>query len=98
MKVICTKCFSFSMYEYVFAEGTVCVGHVARQWMRSQVLSCTEESAMVVLLDVGGVLNLPTSDLRQIRYDYMTLPFQASQCLLHGIQPVGGKRPCFLSS
>ncbi|XP_063613924.1 KH domain-containing protein akap-1-like isoform X2 [Penaeus indicus] len=70
-------------------EGTVCVGHVARQWMRSQVLSCTEESAVVVLLDVGGVLNLPTSDLRQIRYDYMTLPFQASQCLLHGIQPVG---------
>lgn len=70
-------------------EGTVCVGHVARQWMRCQVLSCTEESAMAVLLDVGGVLNLPTSDLRQIRYDYMTLPFQASQCLLHGIQPVG---------
>ncbi|XP_047498402.1 A-kinase anchor protein 1, mitochondrial-like isoform X3 [Penaeus chinensis] len=70
-------------------EGTVCVSHVAKQWMRSQVLSCTEESAMVVLLDVGGVLNLPTSDLRQIRYDYMTLPFQASQCLLHGIQPVG---------
>lgn len=80
---------------FFFAEGTVCVGHVARQWMRCQVLSCTEESAMAVLLDVGGVLNLPTSDLRQIRYDYMTLPFQASQCLLHGIQPVGGK---FLSS
>ncbi|XP_042887050.1 KH domain-containing protein akap-1-like isoform X2 [Penaeus japonicus] len=69
-------------------EGTVCVGHVARQWMRCQVLSCTEETAMAVLLDVGGVLALPTSDLRQIRYDYMTLPFQASQCLLHGIQPV----------
>lgn len=68
-------------------ERTVCVAQIDTQWYRCQVLSATEETVLVVLLDVGGALTVPASSLRQIRRDYATLPFQATQCLLHGIQP-----------
>ncbi|XP_064090851.1 KH domain-containing protein akap-1-like [Macrobrachium nipponense] len=72
-------------------ERTVCVAQIDTQWYRCQVLSATEETVLVVLLDVGGALTVPASSLRQIRRDYATLPFQATQCLLHGIQPTSGK-------
>ncbi|KAK3854536.1 hypothetical protein Pcinc_038998 [Petrolisthes cinctipes] len=69
-------------------ERTVCVGRVGEQWMRCQVLREEEGGGvLVVLLDMGGNINLPLTALRQIRYDYMTLPFQATQCFLQGIQP-----------
>lgn len=47
--------------------------------------------SLVLPLDVGGTVSLPSSSLRQIRYDYMTLPFQATQCFLHGLQPIEGE-------
>lgn len=60
---------------------------VGEQWMRCQVLCEEEGGVLVVLLDRGGTINVPATALRQIRYDYMTLPFQATQCFLQGIQP-----------
>ncbi|XP_068204985.1 KH domain-containing protein akap-1-like isoform X1 [Palaemon carinicauda] len=68
-------------------ERTVCVAQIDSRWYRCQVLNSTEDTVLVVLLDVGGALTVPASSLRQIRRDYATLPFQATQCLLHGIQP-----------
>nr|XP_053644096.1 mucin-17-like [Cherax quadricarinatus] len=70
------------------ADGTVCVAQIKGQWMRCQVLNTVDNVSLVVLLDVGGTTSVLTSSLRQVRYDYMTLPFQATQCFLHGIEPV----------
>ncbi|MPC35513.1 A-kinase anchor protein 1, mitochondrial [Portunus trituberculatus] len=72
------------------SDGTVCVAHINDHWMRCQVLSSINAMSVVLLLDIGGTVTVPSSSLRQIRYDYMTLPFQASQCFLHGVQPVTG--------
>ncbi|XP_042207974.1 serine-rich adhesin for platelets-like [Homarus americanus] len=69
-------------------DGTVCVAQIQGQWMRCQALSTVDDVTLVVLLDLGGTTSLQTSSLRQIRYDYMSLPFQAAQCFLHGVQPV----------
>ncbi|XP_069950684.1 uncharacterized protein [Cherax quadricarinatus] len=69
-------------------DGTVCVAQIKGQWMRCQVLNTVDNVSLVVLLDVGGTTSVLTSSLRQVRYDYMTLPFQATQCFLHGIEPV----------
>ncbi|XP_050736735.1 neurofilament heavy polypeptide-like [Eriocheir sinensis] len=72
------------------SDGTVCVAHIKDHWMRCQVLSSLNGVSLVLPLDVGGTISLPSSSLRQIRYDYMTLPFQATQCFLYGLQPIEG--------
>ncbi|XP_076042507.1 A-kinase anchor protein spoonbill isoform X2 [Oratosquilla oratoria] len=64
--------------------GTVCAALVNGQWQRCMVVSC-EENCSLNLLDLGGVVNVPIENLRQIRSDYLTLPFQAAQCILHGV-------------
>ena len=88
-------CGTFACHCLVPADGTVCVAHINDHWMRCQVLSSINAMSIVLLLDIGGTVTVPSSSLRQIRYDYMTLPFQASQCFLHGVQPVTGVWPLF---
>lgn len=45
----------------------------------------------VKFVDYGGYARAPISSLRQIRYDFMTLPFQASECYLANVKPIDGK-------
>lgn len=71
-------------------DGIVCVAQIKKHWLRCQLQSTEDDVSSVVLLDVGGTVSVATSLLRQIRYDYMTLPFQATQCFLHGVQPAKG--------
>ena len=52
----------------------------------------------VTLLDVGGIMAVPVEALRQIRMDYLTLPFQAAVCSLHGILPMGDNGGRFLQA
>nr|XP_045620790.1 uncharacterized protein YMR317W-like isoform X3 [Procambarus clarkii]XP_045620797.1 uncharacterized protein YMR317W-like isoform X3 [Procambarus clarkii]XP_045620805.1 uncharacterized protein YMR317W-like isoform X3 [Procambarus clarkii] len=72
------------------ADGTVCVVQITGQWMRCQVLSTAENVSQILLLDIGDTTFVETSLLRQIRLDYLMLPFQATQCFLSGVQPVRG--------
>lgn len=41
----------------------------------------------VKLMDVGGYASLVTDKLRQIREDFLGLPFQAVECYLYNIEP-----------
>ena len=45
----------------------------------------------VCFVDYGGYSRIPASCLRQIRADFMSLPFQAVECLLANIAPTLGK-------
>lgn len=45
----------------------------------------------ICFVDYGGYSRVPASSLRQIRADFMTLPFQAIECLLANVAPVSGK-------
>ena len=44
----------------------------------------------VKFVDYGGYSRMSSSSLRQIRYDFMSLPFQATECRLAGIKPPSG--------
>jgi len=46
----------------------------------------------VCYVDYGGYSRLPASCLRQIRTDFMSLPFQAIECLLANVGPTSGMR------
>lgn len=73
------------------AENSVCVACVQDMWYRVVVLSHSQETktTLVKYLDYGGFGNHQSSDLRQIRQDFMTLPFQAIECTLSNIKPTG---------
>jgi len=59
-------------------------------WYRAQVVAYDTETEMcdIKYLDYGGYHSLPASELRQIRTDFLSLPFQAIECYLANIAPV----------
>lgn len=69
----------------------------ATNWYRVQIISHNPETetCLVKYLDYGGYVSVSTHDLRQIRADFMTVPFQAIQVMLGNIKPVGKKPDSF---
>jgi A-kinase anchor protein 1 len=82
--------------------GSLCVAPTSYGWHRamitnyrsleemSQQMSDYSEScglATIKFLDYGGYLTLPCNHLRQLRSDFMNLPFQAVECYLDGVYP-----------
>lgn len=74
-------------------ENPVCAAYSLGAWYRALVLSTDNETEMsyVKFLDYGGYANVKNSDLRQIRADFLLLPFQAAECFLSNIRPAGGE-------
>lgn len=70
-------------------EGSICAAPTENNWYRAQVISASEEAgtAVVKLVDFGGYLTLDADQLKQIRSDFMTLPFQATEALLAFVKP-----------
>jgi len=69
--------------------NTVCVAAYEGGWYRCQVVSVDETTSQcdIKYLDYGGYHTLPIEDLRQIRTDFLSLPFQAIECYLANISP-----------
>ncbi|KAM9258622.1 uncharacterized protein RDI95_015134 [Morus bassanus] len=59
-------------------------------WLRAQVISYFEESDEVELryVDYGGYDKVKTDTLRQIRSDFLSLPFQGAEVLLDNVVPL----------
>ncbi|CAG2170286.1 unnamed protein product [Oppiella nova] len=69
--------------------GMVCTVPVMGGWYRAVITKVYDtDECDVMFVDYGGFSRLPMSSLRQIRYDFMTLPFQASECYLAHIEPI----------
>lgn len=66
-------------------ENTICAAHSLGAWYRAIILSTENESCNVKFLDYGGYATLDQSMLRQIRGDFLLLPFQSSECLLANV-------------
>ncbi len=79
--------------------GTICAAPTSYGWHRAmvtnyqsyediklQIPDYTEMCglATVKFLDYGGYLNIPANQLRQLRSDFMVLPFQGIECYLDG--------------
>lgn len=74
-------------------EGSICAAPTENNWYRAQVISASEEAgtAVVKLVDFGGYLTLDADQLKQIRSDFMTLPFQATEALLAFVKPANNE-------
>lgn len=69
-------------------ENTICAAHSLGAWYRASILSLeNENTCSVKFLDYGGYATLDQSMLRQIRGDFLLLPFQSSECLLASVLP-----------
>lgn len=61
-------------------------------WYRVQIVDQDieeTERCVVKFLDFGGYMNVHFNELRQIRSDFMSVPFQATECLLSNVEPIG---------
>lgn len=69
-------------------ENTICSAHSVGAWYRAMILSVEDDTTCSVkFLDYGGYATLDQTMLRQIRGDFLLLPFQSSECLLAGVLP-----------
>ncbi|XP_061399312.1 A-kinase anchor protein 1, mitochondrial [Musca vetustissima] len=95
--VVLQKCLydSYTTGEAPLLPGielnAVCVMSVNGIWYRVQIVNGDiddPERCVVKFLDFGGYMNVHLSELRQIRSDFMTVPFQATECILSNIEPI----------
>lgn len=72
-------------------ENAICVSAVQGSWYRVQIVSHSPEDqhCLVKYLDYGGYANVPVTSLRQIRTDFMAVPFQSIECVLSNLKPSG---------
>lgn len=80
----------------VLEKDSVCVAPVAGVWYRVVIENShvSEEGipmCLVKFLDFGGFVTVLASELRQIRSDFMALPFQSIECVLSNLRPIGGE-------
>ncbi|TSM28214.1 A-kinase anchor protein 1, mitochondrial [Bagarius yarrelli] len=61
-------------------------------WWRAQVIQHYKDSDVVQIryVDYGGYVTVNLSSLKQIRADFVTLPFQASEVMLENLAPLPG--------
>ncbi|XP_028910664.1 tudor and KH domain-containing protein isoform X1 [Ornithorhynchus anatinus] len=81
------------------AAQPVCVGDIVAAplpedgpWYRARVLGPLDSGKMdLYFVDFGDNGESPVEDLRPLRSDFLSLPFQAIECSLAGVAPAGGQ-------
>lgn len=70
--------------------GVICAAPMLNGWYRAQISAVCEETdeCDIKYVDYGGFCRVQGSLLRQIRSDFMTLPFQACECYMANITPL----------
>lgn len=74
--------------------GVICAAPAAEgAWWRAQVITFYKETNDVEIryVDYGGYDRVKIDSLRQIRSDFVTLPFQGAEVLLDNIAPLPGE-------
>ncbi|XP_041850504.1 A kinase (PRKA) anchor protein 1b [Melanotaenia boesemani] len=74
--------------------GVICAAPaVEGAWWRAQVITFYKETSEVEIryVDYGGYDRVKIDSLRQIRSDFVTLPFQGAEVLLDNIAPLPGE-------
>ncbi|XP_077114039.1 LOW QUALITY PROTEIN: tudor domain-containing protein 1 [Ranitomeya variabilis] len=76
------------------APGDICAAQFSEdsKWYRASVVRhISGDSVFVGYLDFGNTEILPTSHIRPIEPELLSVPFQAAQCSLAGVKPPSGK-------
>lgn len=86
------KCDALPLLDNQIAKDVVCAAKVNDFWYRVQIghHETRNKQCVVKFLDYGGYTTVNTEDLRQIRADFMTIPFQAIECVLSNVRPIEG--------
>ncbi|XP_022096223.1 A-kinase anchor protein 1, mitochondrial-like [Acanthaster planci] len=73
--------------------GVICAAPMMQGWYRAQIVDIFPDTDEVDLkfLDFGGYARIESYVLKQIRTDFMSLPFQANECYLSNIAPLAGE-------
>lgn len=73
-------------------ENIICAAQSEGDWYRVMVMPSDTETntSNVIFLDYGGYAYIENSKLRQIRGDFLLLPFQAAECILANVKPLEG--------
>ncbi|XP_059146072.1 A-kinase anchor protein 1, mitochondrial-like [Physella acuta] len=74
--------------------GIICVCENDGFWYRAMIMTPENENgeAQVKFVDYGGYAVMPVTSLKQIRTDFMSLPFQAVECFMANITPNQGEQ------
>lgn len=69
-------------------DSAICALCVEENWYRVQILSHSSQTktCTVKYMDFGGYMTVKSSELRQIHADFMSVPFQAIECVLSNIR------------
>lgn len=70
-------------------DCAICAVCVQNNWYRVQIVSHNSQAktCLVKYLDFGGYMTVNSSELRQIHADFMSVPFQAIECVMSNIRP-----------
>ncbi|XP_077995376.1 uncharacterized protein LOC144448906 [Glandiceps talaboti] len=73
--------------------GMICAVPLLEGWYRAQIVELIPDTDEVDVrfVDYGGYSRVQASTLKQIRSDFLSLPFQAAECYLRGITPLEGE-------
>ncbi|KAM9853279.1 A kinase (PRKA) anchor protein 1b [Aulostomus maculatus] len=73
--------------------GLICAAPAVGAWWRAQVITFYNETNEVEIryVDYGGYDRVKIDSLRQIRSDFVTLPFQGAEVVLDNIAPLPGE-------
>lgn len=74
-------------------SGVICAAPMLDGWYRAQIIATYDatDEADIKYVDYGGYSRISSSCLKQIRSDFMTLPFEAVECYLANITPLAGE-------
>ncbi|XP_028838820.1 A-kinase anchor protein 1, mitochondrial-like [Denticeps clupeoides] len=74
--------------------GVICAAPAPDgSWWRAQVIKYYKESGTVQLryVDYGGYVTISIDSVKQIRTDFISLPFQATEVMLENVAPLPGE-------
>ncbi|CRL06001.1 CLUMA_CG019060, isoform A [Clunio marinus] len=73
-------------------DSAICAVCYQDNWYRVQIVSHNSQTktSLVKYLDFGGYSTVDSAELRQIHADFMTVPFQAIECVMSNIRPPSG--------
>nr|CAB3220773.1 KH domain-containing protein C56G2.1 [Phallusia mammillata] len=76
--------------------GLICAVQQQGVWYRAQIVQFFEETEEVTIrfMDYGGYATVTVKALKQIRADFVTLPFQATECYMDNISPPKDNKFC----
>lgn len=72
----------------VVIDSAICTVCVQENWYRVQIISHNPhtKTCLAKYLDFGGYVSVHADGLRQIHADFMSVPFQAIECVLSNVR------------